>query len=327
MKPPQFSCDPRDFDAFQPDFQEIVAKHRPDLQAQRYTMINECLLKEAKNLVMNLPSIESIWDRLKEKYGQTRDIISIVLRDITSLPEKNEDPQQSLIDLVDKIERGMADLKTVDALPQLTNEVVLSRIEARLSNRLKMKWFDDQDSLPGDDNFSCMWQFLQRERKSALSFVRLRKEEMEDKPNKPKKGRGAAHNVRSRAESSSSNQGTSSKKISESDHCFLHPDGNHFTRQCRKFLAMTVNERGKSLQENKACKFCLSAKAHSVTSWTPCPRESQWSPCQENNCGKNHSRLLHGCSVAGICNLTSIKPGATQPDSLLLYQEVPTPAD
>ena len=232
-----------------------------------------------------------------------------------------------LIDLVDKIERGIADLKTVNALPQLTNEVVLSRIEARLSNRLKMKWFDDQDSLPGDGNFSCMWQFLQRERKSALSFVRLRKEELEDKPDKPKKGRGAAHNVRSRADSSSSNQGTSARKMSESDRFFLHPDGNHLTRQCCRFLAMSVDERGKSLQENKACKFCLSAKAHSVTSWTPCPGESQWSPCQENNCGKNNSRLLHGCSVAGICNLTSIKPGATQPDSLLLYQEVLTPAD
>ena len=67
-------------------------------------MINECLPSEAKNLVMNLPTIDSIWDRLKEKYGQTRDIISLVLRDITKSPDKKEDPQDALINLVDRIE-------------------------------------------------------------------------------------------------------------------------------------------------------------------------------------------------------------------------------
>ena len=53
---------------------------------------------------MNLPTIDSIWDRLKEKYGQTRDIISVVLRDITKSPDKKEDPQDALINLVDRIE-------------------------------------------------------------------------------------------------------------------------------------------------------------------------------------------------------------------------------
>ena len=91
-----------------------------------------------------------------------------------------------------------------------------------------MKWFDDRESLPGEDNFSRMWQFLQRERKSALAFVRLRKEEQYDKVDtKPvnkesRRGRGTAHNVRSRADSSASDHGPSSRKINEADRCFLH---------------------------------------------------------------------------------------------------------
>ena len=160
----------------------------------------------------------------------------------------------------------MADLTTVDALPQLTNEVVLSKIESQLSHRLKLKWFEEQDSLEGEDNFSRMWQFLQKERKTALAFVRQRKEEQQEKSDsKPSKDvkptRGAAHATKSKSGSSNSGQGTSTstRKISESDRCFLHPDGNHYSRQCLKFLAMSVDERGKAVQDNRACKFCLSS--------------------------------------------------------------------
>ena len=127
MKPPVFSCDPRDFASFQRDFRDIVVSNRPDAQAQRYTMLNECLPSEAKQLVMNLPTMDAI--------------ISIMLRDITK-PSENKDQQQALMSLIDKIERGMTDLETIGTLCQLTNKVVVSKIETKLSTRIILKWFE-----------------------------------------------------------------------------------------------------------------------------------------------------------------------------------------
>ena len=274
---------------------------------------------------MNLPTMSAIWERLKSKYGQTRDIISVVLRDITKPPEKNEDQQLALVNLVDRIEKGMADLETIGALHQLTNEVVVSKIETKLSTRIKLKWFDEQDGLEGDDNFTRMWPFLKKERKTALSFIRQKQDELTNSDNSaPEKQprRGARANTVEAAVKSDGAKPTSSNL----DKCFLHPDGNHFTRQCRKFLSMSINERGKAVSDSKACRFCLAVKAHTVGDGNPCPRESQWNPCQENGCGKFHSRLLHGCTVPGVCNVVSKnKQDASQASSLLLFQEVPTP--
>ena len=181
------------------------------------------------------------------------------------------------------------------------------------------------------------------ERTAAQRFVRQRKEEKadadgasKDKDDGGKKDRRGGRTHGAQGKGNNDRDGKQSGGVNPNACCFLHPDGNHYTRQCRSFLNMTTDERGKSVVANNACRFCLSAKAHIIQQGVPCPRESQWTGCQERGCGKYHSRLLHGCTVPGICstakfritaNVAKLNLPATYPlpsDSMMLVQAIPT---
>ena len=76
--------------------------------------------------------------------------------------------------------------------------------------------------------------------------------------------------------------------------------GRHFLSECRAFKRMSVDERGKIILKKSLCVLCFGS--HKVDD---CPkRSSGWKVCDVSNCGRWHSRLLHGASVPGLVLLS-----------------------
>lgn len=93
---PSFSGNCKTFARFKGDFKLIVVKAYSDEVQRAYVLKKSCLKGQAKTLVENIDSLEDIWDRLENKYGNSNDVIHMVTTDLTKLTFQKND-----IDLVD----------------------------------------------------------------------------------------------------------------------------------------------------------------------------------------------------------------------------------
>ena len=85
------------------------------------------------------------------------------------------------------------------------------------------------------------------------------------------------------------------KKYSNNN-CLIHPNAPHLTRKSKAFLAKTIQERGKAVNEANACKLCFT---HSHNG-KPFPFKEKWGLCNVQGCSEHHSRLIHGYGIQGI---------------------------
>ena len=108
------------------------------------------------------------------------------------------------------------------------------------------------------------------------------------------------------------------------NNCLYHPDSNHLTRKCKKFLGMSVVDRGNLVKTTGGCKLCLSLSHVGQ----PCPFEGTWT-CSVNDCNDPHSFLIHGCGIQGV-SLAALSssakstPTPSKNNVLLLIQKVKT---
>ena len=81
-KLPTFSGNPRDFARFKGDYEAIVKPAFTDPANLLYNLRENCLKGEAYELVKNINSLETMWERLSERYGDNMQILDSVIKDI-----------------------------------------------------------------------------------------------------------------------------------------------------------------------------------------------------------------------------------------------------
>ena len=123
MQNPKFSGDMRLFARFKSNFEKIVVPTCPDKYQQAYIMKRSCLQGECKKLVENLGDIDKIWERLEDRYGNTTEIVNIVLQGIQQLQfsKNHNERHQGMVKLVDELDRGVQDLDAINVKHEIAN--------------------------------------------------------------------------------------------------------------------------------------------------------------------------------------------------------------
>ena len=282
---PTFNGNSRTFASFKGDYKFMVEKAYPNLEERTYVLKKVCLKGPAKTLVENIDTLTDVWERLESKYGNSNDIIHMVTSDLKNLTFKNND-DSSLVHFVDVLEKGIQDLIAVDSLSEISNSYTVDLIERKMPRRITEKWLEkvERDSIETKNKFTELVTFLKLERKQSERFIQLR-----DKEETSKRHKDGKDNKPNRDQSISGGTQAVLKKI-----CIVHPNAStHFTRKCKAFLRMTVQQRGKAVMDANGCGFCLS-NSHVGSA---CPFEGQWNNCDVSNCNKPHNRLIHGCGI------------------------------
>ena len=304
-KKPIFSGDIRNYARFKSDFMSFVAPTCRDKQHQSYVLKTDCLRGAAQNLVYNMSDIDSIWERLEGRYGDEVDIVNVIIKGVQEFPTIKSDHDRSLVKLVDQLEKGVEDLDAIDAKQQLANALTVKVIEEKLPRQVLTRWFEREilTVRTTDQRFNELFSFLKQERKQAEKLLLLHEKKNDSSNNRDRGNRNQERN-QERGNRNQDHQeqhlanGAAGEQnnLNRNNSCLIHREANHHTQKCHKFRSMNVNQRGKVVLDSNGCKLCLST-SHGTD---PCPFEATWEKCNIDGCQLYHSRLIHGCTIAGF---------------------------
>ena len=301
--PPKFDNSIRSFARFKADFEAIVKPEIDDELYLIYVLKDSCLSGTAYDLVKNLDTEEEIWQRLEEKYGDAIEVVDSVIQELQQLSINRNEQDRGVIELVDVLEKGVRDLTAIGERKQIANAYTVKLLVQKLPRRVKMKWFEEELAHGDIDRFEAMFSFLKAERKKLERLIQ--QSNPIDKEKKDKSRDTKEKHVSNAAE------GRDGDRKKDSKFCIIHKGSNHLTRKCKDFVKKTYEERDTLVKDLGACRFCLSL-SHVGES---CPWESKWDPCDVNECGQLHARLLHPPPNTS-CKVNSNTDGGT----LLLVQ-------
>ena len=268
-----------------------------------------------KKCVENLDDVADIWKRLEEKYGNKHDLVDVVVKELGKVTKLKQNDDLKFISLVDMIEKGLQDLGAVDAQHELANSYTVTRVEAKLSRETYHEWLKEEEKMEGDSRFEKLFNFLKEERRRVEKIVQRNPQGQGNESSRQMKPQW-----KSKEQCNHASGGASSADGEVLNHCLIHPKAHHFTRKCRKFLAMNEEERVNLVKSHNACGLCLSIKHIG----NPCHFKDDWGPCNIDGCQLFHARALHKAIVVKkigteLCASVSI---GVEFNTLLLVQEI-----
>ena len=183
---PTFGGNCRAFARFKSDFNNIVIPNHPDETTRLYAMKSKCLKGPAKTLVENLQSLDEVWERLESKYGNSSEVLNLVINDVKCLSIEKKNQERGLVTLVDVLEKGVQDLAAIKAESKIMNTYTINLVEEKLPTEVVKRWYSHESNLPvqdssteptsnhGQKRFKELFNFLKVERKNAERLIQLR---------------------------------------------------------------------------------------------------------------------------------------------------------
>ena len=99
----------------------------------------------AKALVENLSDLDEIWKRLESRYGDSLEIVNLVVSDIENLNFNKKEPDKGMISLVDTLEKGVRDLEAVKSKHEIANAYTVKLLETKLPSSICTKWLEKEE--------------------------------------------------------------------------------------------------------------------------------------------------------------------------------------
>ena len=217
---PVFDGSARNFSRFLNAFNNTVGVAYHDPAVKLLYLKGQCLKSEPKQLIQSVTDYDVALARLKQKYGRADLVISEILKDIDGL-KLDDNEAKAIVKLSSVIESVVDDAKAVQAYDDLCNIVTLGSIEAKLPERILIKWVEKKVSLTESttkQNVKHLLEFLNQEARFAESLltVQVKSKKTPDLKFRPKNFNG---NIQ--------------KNSDEPKECYRCGGQNHTAKTCR----------------------------------------------------------------------------------------------
>ena len=208
-------------------------------------------------------------------------LVDIVMNEVRKI-HINEGDSKNFIQFVNVIERGYADLCTLNIEKEMSNSITVSMIEEKLPNDIRREWSKkvnkSHSSVDPFDKFPHLMKFLV-EQKHIIEY------EMADLRVSSCDYTAPVYYSSHRNEFQNSRRGLNS--------CIIHTFSRYSTEECNNYLAKTSEEKLQLLRELRACWSCLKVGHR----YTQCRSKQVYGT---ENCDKYHHNSLHDAHVSGI---------------------------
>jgi Pao retrotransposon peptidase len=338
---PRFSGDVRQYLTFKRDFEEIVKRSgRYSNQEMSLILRNHCLQGKVKTDCQNITDYSLLESKLDEEYLDKERVVDMVTQQLTDTKPVRWDDYQGFIDLVNQVEMAHLDLTAIGNSNILNNPMSVRLIEGKCPDWVQksLMTLKEESEVELGNEFAFLLAFLLRKRKEARRLLRLKESQ------KPAQSKGqpppAANNnqrtggfthaaggqpVHQRGNGGQQPSGAGGQQRQSNWKCIIADckySKKHFLSECRSFKRLDANGKGEVVVKNSLCVLCFGS-SHAVAA---CPKRGQgWKECDAQNCGRWHSRYLHGAVVPGLVLAipSAILENAAEP-VLLLCQRTET---
>ena len=259
---PKFDGDVRNFPRFMKDLQLVL----PCLIRDEYAFtLRQCLSAEVLQYLGNGDDFDEMIKILKTRYGDPSKVVDSVISDIQCIKKLDDGDCVKLIKLVNVIDTGYRDLKSLDLEREISNAHVVNLIENKLPRQLQLEWYRNihraGSSVDRKNKFPSLLEFLKVER-AALEYGTSEL--------KGNQRQGNIHAI----------EASGCERT-----CLVHGIGGHDTKDCRQYKSLSVAERYAIVKSTGACYGCLCL-GHQV-------RECAERTICGNGCEKYHHSSLH----------------------------------
>ena len=173
MRLPTFHSDLKGYTRFKADFKKFVLPEI-DIEKAAY-VLRSCLGEEPSNYVRNVDdSIEDMWERLDEKFGQPSILAEVIKNEIRRYHVLEDADDARLVEFIEMVESNYRDLVLMGMQNEISNLRTVSLIEEKLPGIVRRKWAEevskDGSVVDKRNPFPPLLKFLIQQRK-AIEYM------------------------------------------------------------------------------------------------------------------------------------------------------------
>lgn len=249
---PMFNGNRREFHRWRKDWESLQRQGEPSgsSEVKKIQLLDSIESKIVKDLTLTTyPSAEEIFRILENRYGNKSVIAIEILEDLDKIPPVRGNEPRKVIDLIQAVEKALADLTELANVGAIKNPLVIKTIERKLPDFVKRDWLtymlEANNNVTTDNHFDKLLTFLKKQEGILERLEQLKvSDKMTGYPGKVMEKKFAS---------------TKATKKDLEGTCVLCGEERHYNKLffCKKFKSLRVPEKMATVKRLGACKRCL----------------------------------------------------------------------
>lgn len=248
---PIFHGSKRDFHRWRKDWESLQKQGEPTgspevLKIQLLESVTETIAKDLR--LSTYTTAADMFRVLENRFGNKSTITVEILEELDKMPQVKGNQPRKVIDLIQAVEKALADLTELGNSGAIRNPLIIKSIESKLPEFIKRDWLtfmvDASNNVTPDNHFDILLKFLKNQEEILERLEQLKIVDKVDKPDKKQERRFAT---------------TRATKQEFGEVCVVCGDRGHSSKIffCKKFKAMKLHEKKVALKKLGACRKCL----------------------------------------------------------------------
>lgn len=252
---PIFSRSKREYHPWRRDWESLQKQGEPfgSTEVKKIQLLESVDDKISKELRLSTyATANDMFRVLENRYGNKSTITVEILEELEKIPHVRGNQPRKVIDLIQSVEKALADLTKLGNSGALKNPLVIRSIEGKLPDFIKRDWLmfmiEPRNNVTSDNHFDMLLKFLKNQEEILEGLEQLKTVEKMEKPDRSdKKFERKIASTRT------------TKKGEPDDVCGVCGDSGHNNKIffCRKFRGLKLPEKKTALKKLGACRKCL----------------------------------------------------------------------
>jgi len=252
---PVFNGSKREYHRWKKDWESLQKQGEPSgsSEVKKIQLLESVDDKISKDLRLSTyTSANDMFRVLENRYGNKSTITVEILEELEKMPHVKGNQPRKVIDLIQSVEKALADLTELGNSGAINNPLVIKTIESKLPDLIKRDWVmfmvEPKNNVTPDNHFIMLLKFLKSQEEILEKLEQLKTVEEVERSDRSEK----------RYEKKiSSTKSTKKEEIDEV--CGVCGESGHNNKIffCRKFKRLKLPEKKAVLRKLGACRRCL----------------------------------------------------------------------